>query len=260
MQTTQLQQSNLKLIWGTRKPFLATLGLLVGGAALVFFLVVPQATQAYDYFLQWQEAQELEETLQVKLQELNDRELAPEFSYEKIVSAALPEKKPLFELMQSLSMLSQETNVKVGRFELSPGLVASQSTEATNSSGPESLEVDYTVTGSFENLNAFMRRVEEVTPFSTIVNLNIGSAMTEDPTAVFSANISSETYYFAKSVATKESTSLPKMSADAEKILQALQQYAPITIPTQSTIIGGEDDPFGETLDLLNARPSQSDQ
>lgn len=251
MKQTQIQSSNIKLLWGTRKPFLATLGLLVGASVLVFFFVVPQITQAYSYFTQWQEAQATEKSLKEKLQALSDTERAPEFRYETLVNTALPDRKPLLELMQSLAMLSQESNVNIDRFSLTPGLVATQAAESPSNTA-ESLDVEYSVSGSFEQLNAFMRRVEEVTPFTTIVSLGINTNNKDAEKTNFVANIKSETYFFAKSVVTGESTTLPKISSDAESVLQALQQYAPITVPSQSTIIGGEENPFGETLDILN--------
>lgn len=251
MKQTDIQTSNLKLLWGTRRSLLMTAGLILVSAAVIFLFVMPQISQGYSHFLDWQEAQKTEAELRDKLRQLSDSESSPGFMYESLVNVALPDRKPLLELMQSLSLVSQEAGVTVDSFEMTPGLVATQAATSSQNSS-DNLSVDYSITGSFDQINKFMKRIEEVTPFTTIVSLHIGSEVsniTDDD--IFTAKITSETYFYAKSVVSGESTQLPKMTAQAEQVLKELRQYAPITVPIQTQIIGGETQPFGETVDLI---------
>lgn len=260
--TPQLQGTNFKLLWGTRKSFLGALGLLVLGAILIFFFIWPQVMQSWENYQSWQQARAKQTQLQSKLNDLLEIEKAPAFKYESLVNTALPDRKPLLELIQSLSVVSRETGVIINRFELSPGLVASDSAEQTaTANGAAALSVEFAIAGTFAQVNDFLRRLEEVTPFSTIVNLNIGSEITgaDDTNDNFVANITSETYFFAGSVATGQSTSLPRLTNDAEQVLMALEQYAPVVVNTGTEIMGGNEEPFGETIDLFNGESSSTE-
>lgn len=251
----RLEGTNFKLLWGTRRSFLAALGLLVLGAVMVFFFIFPQFKQAYTNYQAWNKAKAQREQVQKKLDDLTAIEQAPEFKYESLVNTALPDRKPLLELIQSLSVVSRETGVVIDRFELTPGSLASES--ATSTQGPANrsdfLSVEFSISGTFNQVNDFLRRIEEVTPFSTIVALSIGSEITEIDQAsdLFTADITSETYFFIGSVASGESDALPRLSAEAEQILVALEQYAPVVVERGTEILGGNEQPFGETLDLF---------
>ncbi len=252
----QIQNTNFRLLWGTRKSFLGALGLLLLGAILIFFFIWPQATQAWENYQTWQKAKNKQEQLKKKLDDLLEIEKAPAFKYESLVNAALPDRKPLLELIQSLSVVSRETGVIINRFELSPGLVASDSAGlAQTVNGAAALSVEYAISGTFDQVNDFLKRLEEVTPFSTIVDLNIGSEITaaEGSGDNFSASITSETYFFVGSVTTGQSTALPRLTDEAELVLQALDQYDPVVVNTGTEIMGGNEEPFGETLDLFNS-------
>lgn len=256
--TPRLEGTNFKLLWGTRRSFLGALGLLVGSAIMVFFLILPQFNQAWSNYQSWEKAKAQQATLQKKLDDLDAIEQAPEFQYESLVNAALPDRKPLLELIQSMSTVSLETGVQIERFELTPGSLATESSESSGSERPahaEPLSVEYTIAGTFEQVNDFMRRIEEVTPFSTIVSLSIGSEITEDSQGdaqEFSANITSETYFFMGSVSSSESDALPRLTSEAEEVLKALKEYAPVVVERGETIEGGNAEPFGKTIDLFN--------
>lgn len=222
---------------------------------MVFFFIFPQFKQAYTNYQSWNKAKAQREQVQKKLDDLTAIEQAPEFQYESLVDTALPDRKPLLELIQSLSVVSRETGVVIDRFELTPGSLASESAVSKEGSAgrADSLSVEFSIGGTFNQVNDFLRRIEEVTPFSTIVALSIGSEITDidQATDLFTADITSETYFFTGSVTSGESDALPRLSAEAEKILLALQQYAPVVVERGTEIMGGNELPFGETLDLF---------
>jgi hypothetical protein len=61
----------------------------------------------------------------------------------------------------------------------------------------------------------------------------------------------SETYYFAQSLTTTETAALPKMTEQSQEAIKALESYSAVVIPTQTEIIGGQENIFGDTLDIM---------
>lgn len=251
LQKSSTQPTNLRLLWVTRRSFVISLLMIIGVAVLVFSFIIPQFNEALAKYADWQAAVKKEEQLQKKLQELSDKEVSPDFQYESIVNQALPDRKPLMELIQSLDSLSRETGVIIEQFTLEPGLVATQSAQAGASTAKDgALELEFTVSGTFSQLNDFMSRIEQVTPFTTLSKLGISGEITNfEEDQRFTARLSSQTYYFTKSVSAGVSSALPDLSPKSESILQELQKYAQITVPVQTEVIEGEDKPFGETYD-----------
>lgn len=255
--TTTAENQNLKLIWSTRKQFVGLLLLLVISAAIVLFLVVPEARTSWTRWGELQSAKAQAKQLTEKLDQLTLLQTSPDLQKQAIVDSALPSRKPFFELLQSLNLVSQQTNVVIGQFEITPGSIATDSAGQTVSvakirNGAAALEVKYSVTGSFQELNNYLQKIEEVTPFTTVVKLDIGSEISNiDLTETFSAEVMSETYYFSQSLTTTETAALPKMSAASEEVIRALESYNAVVIPTQTEIIGGQENIFGDTLDIM---------
>jgi len=259
MITPTVESPNLKLIWSTRKQFVGLLLLLVVSVALVFFLLIPQARTSWDRYGELQKVKKEEAALSEKLNQLIALETSPDLQKEAIVNSALPSRKPFFELLQSMNLVSQQTSVSIGKFEITPGLVATDSAGQTvslakNRNGAAALEVKYSVSGTFVQLQDYLQKIEEVTPFTTIVKLDIGNEISNiDEAANFTANVMSETYYFTQALSTTEGAQLPKMSEESQKAIEALETYDAIVIPTQSEIIGGQENIFGDTLDIIGS-------
>ena len=255
--TTTVENPNLKLIWSTRKQFVGLLVLVVAACALLFFLIIPEVNTSWQRWDELKKAQEQEKQLSQKLDQLIALETSPDLQKQKIVNSALPSRKPFFELLQSMSLVSQQAGVVIDRFEITPGLVATDSagqtvTVAKNRNGAAAMEVKYSVSGSFAQLNDYLRKIESVTPFTTVVKLAIGNEISNiDLTDTFRAEVMSETYYFAGSLSTSELASLPKMSTLSEEAIRSLESYNAVVIPEQTEIIGGQDNLFGDTLDIL---------
>lgn len=261
--TNTLENQNLKLIWSTRKQFVGLLALVVAAMAIIFFLIIPEVRTSWTRWGELQKAQATEAELSKKLDTLLALETSPDLQKQAIVDSALPSRKPFFELLQSMSVVSQQTEVTIGRFEITPGLVATDSAGQTisvakNRNGAAALEVKYTVTGSFNQLNEYLKHIEEVTPFTTVVKLGIGSEISNvDLSETFSAEVMSETYYFAQTLSTTDGARLPEMSEKSKEAIAALESYRAIVIPTQTEIIGGQENIFGNTLNIFGDRTTQ---
>lgn len=255
--TTNIENPNLKLIWSTRKQFVGLLVLIVASVSLLFFLVVPQARTSWDRWGELQKVKAERQKLSEKLDELIALETSPDLQKQAIVNSALPSRKPFFELLQSMNLVSQQTSVIVDRFEITPGLVATDSAGQTvniakNRNGAAALEVKYSVSGSFNQLNDYLQKIEQVTPFTTVVKLDIGSEISNiDLTETFNAEVMSETYYFAQALTTTETAALPKMTEQSQEAIKALESYNAVVIPTQTEIIGGQENIFGNTLNIM---------
>lgn len=257
--TTPVESPNLKLIWSTRKQFVGLLVLVVATVAIFFFFVIDEARTSWTRWGELQEAKAQQQKMSEKLDLLLSLEASPDLQKKTTINAALPSRKPFFELLQSMNLVSQQTNVIIDRFEITPGLVATDSagqttTMAKNRNGAAALEVNYTVSGSFKELNDYLQKIEEVTPFTTVVKLDIGSEISNvDLSETFTAQVMSETYYFIQPITTTEGAALPEMSDESREAIQALESYNAVVVPTQSEIIGGQENIFGETLDIMGS-------
>lgn len=251
------ESQNLKLIWSTRKQFVGLLALIVVMVAITFFLIVPEVRTSWTRWGELQEVKAEQQLLAEKLDQLIALETSPDLQKQEIVDSALPSRKPFFELLQSMSLVSQQSEVTIGRFEITPGLVATDSAGQTvslakNRNGAAALEVKYAVSGTFNQLNEYLKQIEQVTPFTTVVKLSIGSEISNvDLSDIFNAEVMSETYYFAQPLTITDGAPLPRMSDTSQEAIAALESYRAIVIPTQSEIIGGQENIFGDTLNIL---------
>lgn len=258
------ESPNLKLIWSTRKPFVGLLGLIVVSVALIFFMIIPQAKTGWERWGELEKSQALEKQLDEKLVQLIAIETSPDLQKQAVVDGALPSRKPFFELLQSMNVVSQQAGVTIDKFEITPGLVATDSAGQTvslakNRNGAAALEVEYSVSGTFSQLQDYLQKIEQVTPFTTVVKLDIGSEISNiDQAETFTADVMSETYYFTQPVAATETSVLPRIDAKSEEAITALESYNAVVIPEQTEIMGGQENIFGDTLDIMGTNPDST--
>jgi hypothetical protein len=217
---------------------------------LISSVVVPQFQQGLDLYNDLQAEKPKLEKLEQKLAELENIAVSPEFAQVEVVEKALPSRKPLLELMVALGSVSQETGTIVKDFELSPGLVASDSTLLTNttSANYDQLSLDLTIEGTFAQIQDFLLKVEEVSPFTTIVSMEIGNQLNtnaeefnqqieEDPT--FEAVLTTETYFFTQPISARIDSPLPKIDQREMDVLNFLASFKPTNLEEQNEIKGG---------------------
>lgn len=241
----------IRILWSTRRPLLLAILLFTAGFLVTMLVLVPQFNEAMALYNNMQKEEPKLEKLEKKLAELQDIELSPEFAQVEIVNNALPSRKPLLELLVALDSVSQETGTKVKNFQLTPGLVASDSTVLSQSgkagSAYDSLSLELTVQGTFQQIQDFLLKVEEAAPFTTIVSMEIGNQLNanapgfdelaDDP--VFEAVLTNETYFFTQPIAARIDSPLPKIAARELEVLNLLASFVPTDLPEQTEIRGG---------------------
>lgn len=247
-----LDTNSFKLLWSTRK-FLV-LAVAIGGLTVLIGLVTANlVTQGV--LTAWNDLGEVGKMKlrsEAKLSELQKLEQSPDISYQEIVESALPTKKPLLELIQSLSLASQQTQVGIGQFSLAPGLLASGSAGLSDAkqskvNGAFVLASAYNVRGTFAQLSAFLKLIEQLSPFTTVTNLVISGKISHvDQNEQFQAKVGSETYYYNQSVSSKIGDALPTLGPESKAALEAIKQYSVIIPLLQTEIQGGGSDSFFE--------------
>ena len=244
---TELDSSAIKIIWSTRKSLVFAVMLVLAALVLISSVVIPQAQEAIKAYEDMQKEQPKLDKLEQKLAALDQVQFSPEYAQISTVEEALPSKKPLLELMVALNEVSQANNTVVTEFELSPGLVASDSTQLDTKANYDQLSLDFTVEGTFQEIQDFLLGVEEISPFTTIVSMEIGNQINtnstdfiqDGETAIFSAKLETETYFYTQPIASRVDAPLPVLSANELEVLAALAAFSPTELPSQTEIRGG---------------------
>ncbi len=230
----------------------------------VFIPRVLSLPQVYD---DWQQEKKKLQQLQGKLASLeNTLQMADEVSLE-ITDTILPSKKPLLELLTSLRRVEALAEVKVINLALSPGLLASSSSQLADETkkrrdavGYEVLDLEMSVQGSFDQVQQFMILLEKITPFTTIQTFSLSENRqnASESGKTVSSNITTGTYFFTRSSAGSSSVTLTAMSQKERDVLQQLLTFQKSTLSDQTQVQGGgATDLFGVSgwEELLNNQP-----
>ncbi|MEX0896390.1 MAG: GspMb/PilO family protein [Patescibacteria group bacterium] len=245
----EIQEQSLRIIIATRQQLLLAMGIVIGIAALIFAVMIPQGREAWAEYQQIEQERPRLESYQNKVVQLDNIPFTPEYAQIEIIEEALPSRNPLLELLVSLNSVSADTDVVVVSYDLSPGLVATDSTQlqqSSRSTGYDSLQLNLSVQGTFNELQDFLRRVEEVAPFSTITSLQLSNQITSETGAAldaqdqeFSAELITETYYFTRPITVTYESPLPVITDQDRTVLNALASFVPTELPVQNQIQGG---------------------
>lgn len=273
----EIDSSVIKILWATRKSLVMAVMLGLGALVLISAVVIPQAQQSYDLYNDLQKEKPKLEKLDQKLAEIESVQVSPEFAQVQVVEEALPSRKPLLELMMSLNNVGQETGAVVTDFELSPGLVATDSTqlETRQTGNYDELSLDLTIQGTFAQIQDFLLKVEEVAPFTTIVSMEIGNQIntnaqqfeqqiTDNPT--FEAILTTETYFFTQSINARIDSPLPKIAKRELDVLGYLSSFRPSSLEDQIEVQGGglqdlfQINPESGEIELVPQEPTTTTQ
>lgn len=272
----KVDKLNIRILMSTRQYMLYTVGLGALLLILAFALFIPQSQEAYATFSKIQKERPNTEKLDQKLAALNSIPATAEYAQIEIVEKALPSRKPVLELLTSLSTVSQNTSVVIESFDVSPGLVAtdeaSLKSAAKSDKSYDSLKVNLEISGTFKQVQDFIIQVERVSPFTTVTQMDLSGELNEAKTAdaeqKFKAKLVTETYFFTQSIAVRVESPLPIIAAQEQTVLSALAAFAPINVPIQTEVRGGGSDdlfkwvnaPDDQELlqDLLNQRAAEA--
>lgn len=242
----QVDQSDLRIFWVTRKALVFALALAMVGAVLVFSVTIPQIQETRKLYADLEKEKPILEKLENKLAQLEAIVTTPEYAQIEVINDALPSKKPLLEYLMGLSMVSEEANVVITNFETSPGLVATDAAELEKNQKShvdvESMKLELDLEGDWAEIQTFMLKVEEIAPFTTITQMDIGNSLTSDTVdeiETFQASLSTETYFFTKTIQSKVDSPLPVISGPETQVLHLLASFVPTELPSQTEIRGG---------------------
>lgn len=242
----QIDQSDVRIFWVTRRSLVFAVGLALMGVVLVLTVLIPQIQETRELYSEMKKEQPKLEKLEVKLAELERIAYSPEYAQIEVINNALPSKKPLLEYLMGLNLVSTETNVVVTNFETSPGLVATDAAEleaaSKSSADVDLLALDLDLEGDWAEIQDFMLKIEEISPFTTIVKMDIQNSLTSETVEEiekFSANLSTETYFFTKTIQSKVDSPLPTITAQQQDVLYVLASFVPTELPNQTEIRGG---------------------
>ncbi len=104
----------------------------------------------------------------------------------RILDQALPPRKDVVLYLSAIDGLSRELNLNFGGISLSPGEVTEATGSATKASaskkftGLDTLETDIDITGTQENIYAFLRLVEESVPLMTITDVKVSGVSADN--------------------------------------------------------------------------------
>ncbi len=193
------------------------------------------------------------EKLQQKLVELQEVQFLPEYAQVELVNSALPSKKPLLELLTSLQSITSVNSVTISDFELSPGDIATSSAVAEAKAvrkvrgSIDQLTISLSIEGAEANVRQFLTQLEKITPFTTITQLSVERVEARgDSELITKAKLTTDTYFFVKSVSATLEAPLPKIADKDREVLDSLASFVANDLPEQTTVTGGGlEDLFG---------------
>lgn len=259
------QEMNPKLLLNTRR-FLFLTGILVlGGVALIGFAIKPQIEAILKSSKTISKDRQHFDNLTQKLNELKQIEFSAEFEQKDRVNEVLPSYKPVLEILYNLNQASQQNQVIIQELEFSPGKLATESAETTNSisannEGYSPLKLNLTAEGKSEDLDNFLAIIERIAPFTTITELEISeqgqrTGQEQQPEVEEerkSADMTIETYYYTNTITTKIDASLPSVGEEQMNVFETIQSFRPTQFEKPKEIKSDDiEDLFGiEGFDL----------
>jgi len=238
---------NFKLLINTRKQLIIAIIMIWGTVGLIFFAIKPQIEAAFLTNQMLDEEKDQHQRITRKLEELKQIAVSDQFQQKEQVDRVLPSHKPVLELLFNLHQAVQLSKVRTTNLQINPGEIATPSAEldllesGTTRRADESasnrrsrrfsnLELSLTVQGTSDNVDEFLDLVEKITPFTSIIELNIRGTRgndQDDPTGVAEAEMKLHSYYYTQVITTNIDDSLPSVSEEELRAFNTIQQFVP---------------------------------
>lgn len=232
---------------------------LVGlGIALVLLLIVvkPTITKLQERTVASNKLKSQINKLETKLEVLEGIDDNQIMERVEKMEEVFPSKKPVVQLMSSLSQLAGQNHLIFGGITLRPGLLGDEAEITKNKKSkkidqPENLadlKFAFQIEGYYDDISAFMHDLENVAPLMKIesVNLSVKSnPLFETSDLLVAANIEVTAYYQPppKSLGAV-TTTVPLLSKRDEVLLNRLFSFKLFTRVTP-TVPTGKSDLFG---------------
>jgi hypothetical protein len=236
--------NNIKLFINTRRYLLLSIILVWGTVALGAFAIKPQIDLVFNFRSDLAQEKDQYQNLVRKINELKQIEISQQFQQKETVDEVLPSHKPVLELLSNLYQAMQRAEVEVSALKINPGEIATEAAEAvittpaqktkkttTVTKTPKaynSLKLDLTVNGEQEKVDEFLELVERISPFTSIVELNIKKTFNKErDMTVTVAELLLNTYYYTQKIDSNITDQLPSVGEKELKAFNTIQQFMP---------------------------------
>jgi hypothetical protein len=99
------------------------------------------------------------------------------------------------------------------------------------------------VQGTFQQIQDFLLEVEQISPFTTVTEMEISGQLADvserDSSQIFRAKLTTETYFFTQAITVRVESALPIIATPEQTVLNALAAFAPSELPEQTEVRGG---------------------
>ena len=218
--------------------------LLPGGvilAILVISLTLLRSSISGIFTLRDENVQKEEKLIRLKkksgeLLALDDQDL---ISRVETIERIFPSKKPVLNLIASVSSLSEDKGVSFQGIELTPGLISGGAPVATESGSREEFSISFGVIGVLDKVFLFMRSLEKTTPVMKIDSFVIDLVSGETVEVTFDVTV-----YFQKPPKTIGKVDLPlPVLADMDSVFAQLEEFK-IVKEIKPVAETGKENPF----------------
>lgn len=171
---TQSTLSQLRVWWFP----LAVVTVIALGSLLV---LIPQATQLLESRDSLKAEQKTLTQLQTKADQISQLDESYIEELASVVTLALPEHKPYYEMFAVLQQLAGQTGVYLGDFDLSPGSLATAAAKVKTSKdkGYVSLDTSVSIRGTTDQVVQFIDSLQSTLPLITVTSINISGDKNE---------------------------------------------------------------------------------
>ncbi|MBL7158919.1 type 4a pilus biogenesis protein PilO [Candidatus Microgenomates bacterium] len=236
-----MKSKSLKLDLTRLKEIFIPLLVLLVTVFLTAKFLYPKIIQITEFHQQLKKNEVQVESLEKKANLLenqkNDNLLG---SFEKL-QQILPNEKDVAGLLVSFEFLKKDSDVVFGKFDLKPGLLATESAQKT--SQQQEFEFQITLSGAYENLVSFLKRVENAAPITSIEKAQITFQSGKEDVR---ANLQLRAYYFPlEEEKLKMESPLPVLSSSLKQVHEQLLKFEIFTYVTFLPLEEiGKDNPF----------------
>ena len=231
---------NYRLIWNTRKELV--LAILCFTLAFVIFTMVllQQIDPIKKVFAELETTNQELNKFRTKVNELESIVFNSEFDKMTEIDNVLPSYKPLLELLNNLNSVAVQSETLIENFSLAPGEIATNSTVLSRTRRQkfyDELVLEFSVSGTLGNVQAFMTLIEQVTPISTITNIALSQQINENSSIETTANLKLKTFYFTQPITVTLTEPLPPIEDEQLIVLEEIKKLIPNNLPSQEEVI-----------------------
>jgi len=250
---------NFKILLNSRKSLLLAILLVWATVFMIFFGIKPQIEAVFEINGKLDEEKQQFQKVSIKLNELKQIKISDQFKQKDKVDEVLPSHKPVLELLFNLQQTAQTSQASIVSLLINPGKIATESAEleliqtpatSTRRRGQpaptvapsrkrfDSLQMELVVRGTQEQIDLFIKTIERITPFTSIVELSIRDVrrgQRDEAETRQEATLVLNTYYYTQVISTSIDSILPTVGEKELRAFNTIMDFVPseYTLPTE---------------------------